>query len=217
VIDADEECDPAANLTESCAGLGYQGGPLRCEPTTCTLDESFCYDCGGDPLTCPDAWTAAHNAVRASVNDGSWPGQPAADPDMPLLGWDDALSTVAANYAALCVWEHNANRSDDYAAAGGSGYVGENLYLVAGFTPVPDDAISDWASESVSYDYGANACDPGAVCGHYTQVVWAGTTSVGCAAHLCPSIDVGGDVWTNATIVVCDYAPGGNYAGERPY
>ena len=44
-------------------------------------------------------------------------------------------------------------------------------------------------------------------CGHYTQVVWANTLSVGCGVAVCPT----------GTIVVCNYAPPGNYVGEKPY
>jgi pathogenesis-related protein 1 len=45
------------------------------------------------------------------------------------------------------------------------------------------------------------------VCGHYTQIVWRDTTSVGCAAQSCPQ----GEIW------VCDYSPPGNYVGQHPY
>ena len=47
--------------------------------------------------------------------------------NMEAVVWDDKLQLVAQNYANKCVWEHNAERSSDYQAAGGTGYVGENL------------------------------------------------------------------------------------------
>jgi hypothetical protein len=45
------------------------------------------------------------------------------------------------------------------------------------------------------------------VCGHYTQIVWRNTKSVGCAV----ARGKGVEVW------VCNYDPPGNYAGQRPY
>ena len=43
---------------------------------------------------------------------------------MPDLVWDDDLETVATNYANECKWAHNGDRTTDYSAVGGSGYVG---------------------------------------------------------------------------------------------
>jgi len=43
---------------------------------------------------------------------------------MPDLVWDDKLAQVAANYAATCVYAHNAYRAANYSALGGSGTVG---------------------------------------------------------------------------------------------
>jgi pathogenesis-related protein 1 len=65
--------------------------------------------------------------------------------------------------------------------------------------------VNAWAAESRNYDYRSNCCR--GVCGHYTQIVWAGTQEVGCA------VARGGrrEVW------VCNYDPPGNWAGKRPY
>jgi hypothetical protein len=51
-------------------------------------------------------------------------------------------------------------------------------------------------------------CAATAVCGHYTQVIWAATTKVGCGV-------ASGMNW--ATIIVCNFNPGGNVAGQLPY
>src|SRR5688572_20507952 len=62
---------------------------------------------------------AEHNAARCDVSP------PAVT--MPELVWDPVLAQVAQNYANQGVFEHNGNRTSEYAALGGSGYVGENI------------------------------------------------------------------------------------------
>lgn len=49
--------------------------------------------------------------------------------------------------------------------------------------------------------------------GHFTQVVWKGTTAVGCSAVTCPTMV--GISYNNATIVVCSYDPPGELSGLR--
>lgn len=133
--------------------------------------------------------TAAHNAVRGAHGVGD-------------ITWDDDLAAVAQAWADGCQWGHNDGRSDNY-----PGYVGENIYGSSG-VPTGQAVVSAWASEEADYDYESNSCSD--VCGHYTQIVWADSTKLGCAIASCP----GGQV---ANFVVCNYAPGGNYQGQRPY
>jgi hypothetical protein len=73
--------------------------------------------------------------------------------------------------------------------------------------------VGRWAAEADHFDYAANRCS--GVCGHYTQLVWRGTTSVGCAIQKCTS----GSPFSSGTwyFAVCDYSPPGNFVGERPY
>ena len=77
--------------------------------------------------------------------------------------------------------------------------------MIAGASASPADVVGDWADEANAYDIRTDACTD--VCGHYTQVVWAATRSVGCAAAAGPEEEV----W------VCEYDPPGNYVGVRPY
>lgn len=39
------------------------------------------------------------------------------------------------------------------------------------------------------------------------QLVWATTNRVGCAVHVCPRMNVWGDVWENSVYLVCNYSP----------
>ena len=76
--------------------------------------------------------------------------------------------------------------------------------------------MQGWVSESTDYDLASNTCKPGKICGHYTQVVWRDTRQVGCASVVCNSNSPfqGHPQWR---IWVCDYAPPGNYVGQKPY
>jgi hypothetical protein len=141
---------------------------------------------------------AAHNAVRAQA-------QPPPSPALRPLTWSDDAAAVAEDWAEGCLFEHNAGR----------GELGENLYATSA-SAHEALVVDTWASEVGYYDYGANRCVPGGVCGHYTQLVWRETTQVGCARRLCQAhspFSSGGD-WE---LWVCDYAPPGNFVGQRPY
>jgi pathogenesis-related protein 1 len=143
---------------------------------------------------------AAHDQVRAGVGVGP-------------LTWDAALARTAAVWAAQCrdngsgFIPHNPDRS-----VGSAVYVGENIYAstAAPGAVTGPQAVAAWASEAADYDYASNTCAAGQVCGHYTQVVWRSTTRVGCAKQDCPAL-------TYRTNVICDYAPGGNVSGQKPY
>jgi uncharacterized protein YkwD len=140
--------------------------------------------------------TAAHNQVRAAHG-------------VAPLSWDPELAAIAQGWVEACVddmaptglIDHNPGRSDSY-----PGYVGENVFGSSGGTSGPD-AVAAWAAEEPSYDYETNTCSGD--CGHYTQIVWAATTVLGCGIHTCPGLTYG-------RTIVCNYAPGGNDGGQ-PY
>ena len=73
----------------------------------------------------------------------------------------------------------------------------------------PEKVVNSWASEKIDFDYANNRCKPGKVCGHYTQIVWRSTTTVGCGMAACE--DTQEQVW------VCQYQPAGNWIGRKPY
>ena len=94
---------------------------------------------------------------------------------------------------------------------------GENLYYTYSEFPLDPATLAQkatdaWYAEVADYDYGK----PGfsVATGHFSQVVWKGTTEIGCGAAQGPKKLAG----RNATInyVVCHYAPAGNVYGQYP-
>jgi pathogenesis-related protein 1 len=146
------------------------------------------------------AMLAAHNTLRRTTGSQETQrlGQTVTIPD---LTWNAAAAAVAQTWAnnllATNTFAHNANR----------GFLGENIYMESGSDPATsaDRAFASWAAEAASYSWDTNACTDD--CSHYTQIVWAGTTSVGCGM----ATDGTNTYW------VCDYAPPGNVVGQRPY
>lgn len=135
---------------------------------------------------------AAHNAARAEVG-------------VEPLTWSTAAAEVAAKYAAKCIWGHNADRGD----------YGENLFAATG-AATASGVVESWVDEKADYDAETGECASGKVCGHYTQVVWSRTTAVGCAKQACSENSPFGssqswEIW------VCNYAPPGNYVGEKAF
>jgi pathogenesis-related protein 1 len=82
---------------------------------------------------------------------------------------------------------------------------GENLFMISGGSASPSEVVASWANEALDYDIRANTCS--GICGHYTQIVWAKTRTVGCAV----AADQFREIW------VCEYDPPGNYIGYWPY
>lgn len=145
------------------------------------------------PDEVPARLLAAHNVERARV------GTP------PLL-WDDALAAEAGVWARELVrsgrWEH------DPALHGH----GENLWTGWGDRIwTPEEMVGEWTVEKRDYVSGVfpNVSRTGdwTAVGHYTQMVWRGTTHVGC------SIASRG----NRSVLACRYAPPGNIDGRRAY
>ncbi|XP_033749152.1 peptidase inhibitor 15-A-like [Pecten maximus] len=146
----------------------------------------------------------AHNKVRHHARP--------TPKDLSDMAWDDTLATTAQKYADKCIWGHNPHRSDKSKY----NYVGENLFVTTAQGGVePSAAVEAWAGEVKDYDYETKTCNPGRMCGHYTQLVWHDSTHVGCGVKVCNTLK--NSSMKKATLVVCNYGPGGNYVGEFPY
>lgn len=133
----------------------------------------------------PEQMVEAHNKHRAAAGT-------------PPLAWSAALAQQAQD------WAQHLIGSGKYAPRNDGKY-GENLFEIRGGAATPEQVVDAWAAEKQNYDSKANRCR--ARCGHFTQVVWRGTKSVGCGS----ARSGGREVW------VCNYDPPGNVVGERPY
>lgn len=148
------------------------------------------------------AIVAAHNKWRAEVGAGKL--SYSTELEASAQAWADNLKNT--NH---CQMRHSAPE----------GRYGENLFWASAvkwsdgrreLQKVPSDRPVDaWATEKAYYDYASNECEPGKVCGHYTQLVWKASTKVGCAYAICE--DSHDQVW------VCQYQPAGNVVGSKPY
>jgi len=65
------------------------------------------------------------------------------------------------------VFQHNPTRANQ---APSFRSVGENLAISSGRGDAYEFLFNLWNDERQDYTYNSNRCDPGRVCGHYTQV-----------------------------------------------
>ncbi|KAK8034035.1 SCP-like extracellular protein [Apiospora rasikravindrae] len=85
------------------------------------------------------------------------------------------------------------------------GPYGENLALGCANAT---SCVEAWGDERRDYDFGKG--DFGESTGHFTQLVWKNTTSVGCGARMCG----GGSGDAKGWYLVCEYWPRGNVIGQ---
>jgi hypothetical protein len=135
---------------------------------------------------------AAHNFERRAMG-------------VQPLTWDPALAGGAAAYARQLAATGTFQHSDRRFRRG----IGENLWTGTRGAFSPEWMIGNWASEKRWYQAGTfpNVSRTGRwnQVGHYTQIIWRGTTKVGCAIATARGRDV----------LVCRYSPSGNVDGRR--
>ncbi len=136
---------------------------------------------------------AVHNKHRAAVN-------------VPPLEWSDTLTEQARVWAQHLVdtgkFEHAQERHN----------AGENLACGTGKSLEVAQLVEVWAAEQKDFKSGTfpevSKTGNWADVGHYTQMVWRNTKSVG------------GVMITRKNgekVLVCRYSPAGNWSGERVY
>jgi hypothetical protein len=140
----------------------------------------------------PDAFSSeilnSHNLFRSQAGIGA-------------LQWDSQLESNARNQAGTGPFMTHTPCSGVKC--------GQNLWAGTSGFYQPRDMVGNWVSEGPENNY---VCDVLTDAnwypvGHYTQVMWAGTTRVGCAMVPREGMDY----------LVCNYAPAGNVLGQRPF
>ncbi|OAA59909.1 extracellular scp domain containing protein [Niveomyces insectorum RCEF 264] len=113
--------------------------------------------------------------------------------------WNVTLAAYASSYLSgrdsACVFAHS------------GGPYGENIAI--GFADVTS-CVDAWGNERHLYDYSKPGFSEAT--GHFTQLVWKTTTSVGCGRTLCRGSS-NGQINTG-WFFVCEYWPRGNVIGE---
>ncbi|GCE29250.1 hypothetical protein KDA_47340 [Dictyobacter alpinus] len=145
---------------------------------------------------------ATHNAYRSEVGINA-----------PALQWSSDLAAGAQKWADnLATNIHDLQHSDSSARPG----LGENIAMESkgGYTPA--QLVDTWgkteidgSSEQGNFKRGTfpdiSKTGNWADAGHYTQVIWRTTTSVGCGLASDGTNDY----------LVCRYSPAGNMQGEN--
>jgi len=106
------------------------------------------------------------------------------------LSWNDTLATFGANWTKTCKFEHS------------HGPYGENLAQGYGNASA---AVQAWGEERAKYSFAK--AEFSEATGHFTQMVWKDTKTVGCGSRKCGSSS------SPSWYVVCEYYPRGNVIG----
>ncbi|XP_037078550.1 CRISP/Allergen/PR-1-like [Pollicipes pollicipes] len=159
---------------------------------------------------------AEHNELRAKVASGRETrgktfGQPSAA-NMNQLEWDDELAKVAQRFADQCMFGHDCLDCRRVARF----KVGQNVYSSSSTrldnSPNWRQALYAWYDEVARFN--PQNIEPfvfSSPLGHYTQLVWAKTSRIGCGYTLYKE----GPWWTK--LYVCDYGSTGNFQDGQMY
>lgn len=168
-----------AGVAVPSTGVAYAANPAPLPPAAAAPLDPFA-----------SALLAYHNGER--IRHGLAP-----------LAWDPALATAAENYAATLAATGIFRHSERSTRVG----QGENLWTGTHGAFGVSQMMQGWLGEKPLYQPGVfpNVSRTGnwAAVGHYTQVIWARTTHVGCAVRSNPGFDY----------LVCRYSPPGNVFG----
>ncbi|XP_052063077.1 peptidase inhibitor 16-like [Mytilus californianus] len=123
--------------------------------------------------------------------------------DMMKMRWDYTAANVAQKWADQCKWQHSSSK------------YGENLFISSAqdIYKVIGQAVNSWYNEKKYYNYNHCSSDCIKKCGHFTQVVWAKSSRLGCGIRKCNKVI--GTSFTNSYFVVCNYSPAGNMVKDK--
>ncbi|KAK4887811.1 hypothetical protein RN001_004082 [Aquatica leii] len=164
-----------------------------------------------------------HNKFRCKVALGKETrGKQPAAKNMRIMSYDRELEFIAQCWANACNGAsliHDACRRTRKHE-----HVGQNLGYISSsanninVTEATLQLIDYWYDEVAIFNnqWVLDTRDRGFKVGHYTQMVWADTHRLGCAAIQYTTKQFDGNKWYEF-LLVCNYAPGGNYIGMPVY
>jgi uncharacterized protein YkwD len=134
-----------------------------------------------------------------------------ANHSAPALQWDSQLASTAAKIAATCVYAHSMDVD--------GGNYGQNIAAGVEANNVSAVITELFYNGEVGYYtnlYGQANPDMTNFekWGHFSQLVWKGTTKVGCATQYCSGGLANVGQYVSPHFTVCNYGAPGNYAGE---
>jgi pathogenesis-related protein 1 len=176
-----------------------------------------------------DRFLAAHNAARRAVGVDplAWSdklGQVALDSldeqkdkmiEKAKEGWADR-KTVLLEHRTDDKYGENIAGWAGSKAAGAERAVGWWLAEKGAFDKLNIDGSYKFGDEEGKTETDAAGKGKPIVVGHYTQIVWQGTTHLGAAKLTFQLADDRG-IERTYVVIVCNYDPAGNIDGEKPF
>ncbi|XP_015113012.1 venom allergen 5 [Diachasma alloeum] len=154
----------------------------------------------------------AHNTFRARVASGRETrglGGPQPVGNIPPLQWDEELAQIAQRWANQCNFGHDKCRNVDRFR------VGQNVAYKGwsdGYNTKLTELVTMWYDEVEHFDRSLiSSFQFHTKIGHYTQMVWGKTTTVGCGLVRYKKDDM------FTTYLVCNYGERGNMENEPIY
>ncbi|KAL3531871.1 hypothetical protein ACH5RR_005392 [Cinchona calisaya] len=140
-------------------------------------------------------YVKAHNDLRRTLG-------------VPPLQWDPKLALSAH------LWGLQRQKDCNYRAHSVGNNYGENTFWMPYREFTPTTVVRKWFSEQQLFDHTTNRCKclqetDDCECGHYLNVIWKTTKSVGCSAPIYCAEEKG-------LLVICHYDPSGNVPGLNP-
>jgi glioma pathogenesis-related protein 2 len=125
----------------------------------------------------------------------------------PPVQLDPELIEYAKSRASLISTQEGLSYGHQGLRAG----TGENLSWQASSGPAVGTAagaVNDWYAEIKDYNFANPSASNGQPTGHFTQLVWKGSTRIGAGR----TFGHGAEWWE--TYIVLDFSPAGNMAGQ---